>query len=323
MIIVPPISLSPGDLVLPGHTPQMYSEWSPLVVYEAGDRVSTVDGRGWIAAITSYKPPGSAIVRNQGIDPITEEGFFLPYGSQVSPISCLKPNSKDRSFWWVPVLDASGEDLSYDPAYKCLYQPLYEQTTAANTLSVRLSPRYAVDAVCLFNVTGTSASVSISGQSQVQNLVLSNGYTRKDCAFLGLPAYVAGEGSYIDIVIGNPGGTAGLGYICAGRQHNTGMSVYGITMAVTDFSRKERYFDGSTLIIPREYTFDTGYIIDPLTSHIGQIQRLLAKLRTVPSAFIAHPSRQETLVFGYYSDFTLPISSYSHTECAISIKGLV
>lgn len=324
MIVIRPIPISPIDVVREAPAPLIYPLWNEFQTYAVGDMVTSSDGRIWRAPLTSVRMPGESTTYNVGQDPTLQEGFFLPYGSVVYPIVFLRPNPTQLNFWWVGVSSEGLLNAEHTEEYKMFYQPLYEQTVAANEIVVSLHPAFPLDSVALFNLDATSVTVELYGYSRTKSTSYKAGTgRRKEVSFLDLPTYSQSEPGNLKLTISNSGGTAKCGYVCVGTKGEVAMSTSGTSLSIKDYSHKERDTFGNITIIEREYSSQVGFSAYADSNSLGQIRRYLSQLRCTPAAYIAHPDLEETLVFGFYSDFMFAIEEYTDSLITLSVEGLV
>jgi uncharacterized protein (DUF2141 family) len=52
------------------------------------------------------------------------------------------------------------------------------------------------------------------------------------------------------------------------------------------------------------------------------VQKALADIRTTPTVFIGDPNRPETIVYGFYRNFNIVLSTPSISDCTIEVEGL-
>jgi hypothetical protein len=56
---------------------------------------------------------------------------------------------------------------------------------------------------------------------------------------------------------------------------------------------------------------------------VSAVQKLLADIRTTPTVFIGEDDKPETVVYGFYKQFNIVISTPSISDCSIEVEGLV
>jgi hypothetical protein len=53
------------------------------------------------------------------------------------------------------------------------------------------------------------------------------------------------------------------------------------------------------------------------------VQKVLADIRTTATVFVGDPNRPETVVYGFYKQFNIVLSTPSISDCSIEVEGLV
>lgn len=137
--------------------------------------------------------------------------------------------------------------------------------------------------------------------------------------FLDLPTYPAAD---IRIVIDNGAAIARCGEVALGQQKSIGITNYGTTIGIQDYSRKEVDQFGNFIIVERKFAKTADYDVTMQTDSLAAIQRYFADIRALPVVFIGDPDREETVVYGFYKDFRVPIQSPVVTSGNIRAEGL-
>jgi hypothetical protein len=297
-----------------------------METYYIDNRVRASDGTVWKAALSSYILPDTTVVINSNIDPITQTGFFLPYGSVVSPSSFLQPNPTKKNFWWVKVSATATTDYPEEiNEYKLLYTPIYHKTEMADQIVVSARPRYQCNAVAAFGLEAEEVEVSFGSYDEIRLTTVSGGVYVPQEVFMWSPAYSPAGGVPINITISNPGKTAKCGYLCFGYANRLGMGTYTTALSLTDMSHVERNATFGTIdyIIPREYYQRVDFKSWVPTRNIGQLKRLMGQVKSQPAAYFAHPDMRESLILGFYDTFNVAIDSYTDSEISLTVEGLV
>ena len=271
----------------------------------------------WESPFTTITPQSGAPWVNQAIDPDAQEGFFIPYGCAISPPPCLRPDPSQRSFWWIDISTDGLVDAENEEAYAFLFLPAFKQTTLSGPLI--LAPRYRFDALAMFNVEADSATVAMGSYQVTKALTYADSTgLRKEVAFLDLPESTPGSTLTITLTGANK-----LGYLCLGLKNQLGTTQYGTEIGLTDYSHKVRDTFGAMDIIVREYALRVDFKFWSKTRAIGQLRRLMAQLRTTPAAYLARGNVEETLVLGFYHDFSAPIQVGADSDITLTVEGLV
>lgn len=209
-------------------------------------------------------------------------------------------------------------------------------TTNPGSISVTIKPGEVVNSLALFNVQGESVTITMT--DPIEGVVYTNTFSMIDAAVdnwydwffadietmtsivvLDMPAYGTAD---ISVTI-NSSGTAGVGALVAGKVTLIGTSVYGASIGIDDYSRKERDAFGNIVVTPRAYS-DTGdfqIVVD--TDRVAKIKKLLTEIRAKPVVWIGEESYEATIIYGFFKSFDLVYSGPNVSDCQISIEGLI
>lgn len=137
---------------------------------------------------------------------------------------------------------------------------------------------------------------------------------------LDLPVYPLAT---IKITISGSGDIE-VGNIVVGNQLVLGISNYGTSVQLLDFSRKEKDDFGNVVVTEGRNSKLVNYDVTIQKTKVGYVFNQLSQLTTIPSVWVGtEQSDDATLVFGYYRDFQNNISSPTLTDATITIEGLV
>lgn len=137
---------------------------------------------------------------------------------------------------------------------------------------------------------------------------------------LDLPAYGTAQ---LSVTVDNAGDPAACGHLVTGTQADLGVALYGTSVGITDYSRKDTDEFGNALVVERAYSKRAEFDLRLDTARVGAIQRLLASIRARPVVWIGEPSYEATVLFGFFKDFTLSISGPSLSDGTLTVEGLV
>ena len=211
------------------------------------------------------------------------------------------------------------------------------QTTNANTIVTTITPAAVTNAVALLNCDAQTVrvrmidptegvvydrTVSMRDDSLVTDwwhYFFEPILQRQDVVFLDMPSYGTAA---IEITITNTGGTAGCGVAVLGMTQTLGVTVEGAGVGIKDYSRKETDAFGNYIIVPRAFSKRGSFNVKVDRQAIDGVVRTLTDLRTTPVVYVASDDFEGTIVYGYYRDFDVVISSYPVADCNIEIEGL-
>jgi hypothetical protein len=213
-------------------------------------------------------------------------------------------------------------------------------TTNANSINVTITPATVCNAVVLFQVDGSTAQLIVrsSGGTIVYNQTISladysdiNSYYNyffapvsetgaSEIAFLDIPNY---SGASFQLIIDAGSGTASIGEMIIGQKTALAVTNFGTSVGIKDYSVKNIDDFGNVTIVQRAYSKRADYDVTIETSDVSAFTRFLASVRTTPVVYIGDENRSETIVLGYYRDFSIVLSGPSISECSLSVEGLI
>jgi hypothetical protein len=110
-----------------------------------------------------------------------------------------------------------------------------------------------------------------------------------------------------------------------------GDCLYGTEVGIVDYSRKERQFDGSVVLIERGYTDYVSFKVRVPSDKVANVKSVLAANRanlggvyTGQTADGANAGiTQVVTVTGLLNSFTISIDSYEHSTLTLEVEGIV
>lgn len=213
-------------------------------------------------------------------------------------------------------------------------------TSNASTIDVRITPAVVCNSVVLFEVDGSSAQLIVrdAGSTIVYNQTISladfsavNSYFNyffspveetgaSEVAFLNIPNY---SGASFQLIVDAGGGVAQCGEMIIGQKTALAVTNFGTSVGIKDYSVKNIDDFGNVSIIQRAYSKRADYDVTVETTDVSAFTRFLASVRTTPVVYIGDEARSETIVLGYYRDFSIVLSGPSISECSLSVEGLI
>jgi len=213
-------------------------------------------------------------------------------------------------------------------------------TINAGTIDIKVTPATVCNSVVLFNVDGSSARLIVksSGGTTVYDQTISladysaiDGYFNyffsaitetgaSEVAFLDIPNY---SGASFQLIIDAGAGTASCGEFVLGQKTALAVTNFGTSVGIKDYSVKTIDDFGNVSIVPRAYSKRADYDVTVETVDVSAFTRFLASVRTTPVVYIGDENRGETIVLGYYRDFSIVLSGPTISECSLSVEGLI
>lgn len=296
MKIIKPIDITEAVLVASNVPENDYLPWDLATAYLVGERCRQNH--------RLYE----ALLEHSGVD---------PGGTATSPATWL--------------------DLGLDNRWRMFDDTVGSLTTQAGSIAVTLQPGTVINALALFNLQGRTVTVAMSDphEGEVYRRELSlvdagvnNWYDwcfapigrRTDIVLLDLPAYGTAQ---LAVTIDNAEDPAACGHLVTGAQADLGVALYGTSVGITDYSRKDTDDFGNPIVVERAYSKRAEFDLSLDTAQVGTIQRLLASIRARPVVWIGALDYESTVLFGFFKDFNLSISGPSLSDGTLTVEGLI
>ena len=229
-------------------------------------------------------------------------------------------------------------DLGASNRYKMLDNYVSSKTENTGSIAVTVSCG-AADTIALFGLSGTSVQIVVRAGGNVlsdttMDLRLNPVSTWTEYLFgqreyrsdLVTSFYAIRSSLEVDITI--TGGVATCGHVIIGRSIPLGLTQWGASASVEDFSRKDTNDFGETTLVERAWAklleVDL-WVEEGDGAELDRIQSILAKYRATPSVYDFNNyggTRQALIVYGHYRTFELVAQYHTVTHCAIQIEGL-
>lgn len=298
MIIIKPDAITPSILTASNVPETDYATWSAGTYY-AGDRV--------IYAHNIYEA-------------ITTTTAQPDVGVSANPPT------------WIYV--------SADNRYKMFDNGVGTQTVQNGTITATITPNTPYNAVALFGLEAATARLVVKDSGSVtvydETVTLTdysevtNYYTYffaplsstsiSEVAFLDVPYY--GNATY-ELTIDAGTGDAKCGEAVFGTQSSLSVANFGSSIGIKDYSVKTVDDFGNITITQRAYSKRADFDLTIETSLVGAFAKQMADIRATPVVYIGDPNRQETIIYGYYKDFSVVLSNPSISSCSLTVEGLV
>ena len=294
MIIVNPVVISPAMIVSSSAAVSTRTAWNSGTAYVSGNEVY-YNYKDWIAVAASTN---------------------------------VTPGTDDTK--WIEIA-ASNRYAMFDGV-------INNVTTATSPLDVTVDPGSVVNAVSLFQVTANTVQVQVidpvegivydQTEDMQDTSIVIDWYSyffepiaqKSDVSFINLPAY--GSANIRIVADAGTGNNAIIGEAIIGRQRQLGVTNFNTSVSIQDYSRKERDQFGNVIVVERQFAKLADYDVTVETSLVNVVQNTLANIRTTPTVFIGDANRPETIVYGFYRNFNIVLSTPSISECTIEVEGL-
>lgn len=186
----------------------------------------------------------------------------------------------------------------------------------ANAASARIQMVDAIDGTVYDK---TYPLVSYSGITDWYAYFFEPIVRLQDLAITDMPPYV---NSTVTVTLTDAGNTVLCGALIFGLQRNIGGTQYGISTGITDYSIKSQDTFGNYTITPRSFRKRSDVSIWMDNTLIDAIQILLASYRATPIVYIGVDGLANTIIYGFYRDFSINIAYVDKSICTMQLEGL-
>lgn len=138
----------------------------------------------------------------------------------------------------------------------------------------------------------------------------------------GIPPYV---NSHVTVTLTGEG-VISIGNLIMGKSKEIGLTEYGATSGILDFSTKTTDSFGLTSFVKRGFKKTVNLRSFVENSKLNVIQNNLYSIRATPCLWVASNDTrlsESLVVYGYYKDFNTEISYPEHSYITIEIEGLI
>lgn len=213
-------------------------------------------------------------------------------------------------------------------------------TSNPGSIEVLITPGSVVTSVAMFNVLGSSVSITV--EDPVDGVVytyteemtdpndeVTDWYSyffapfsnKSDFIISNLPPYSQAS---VRVVVTAPTGVDALvGSLALGVIEDIGVACYGSSIGILDYTKKDIDEFGNVVTVERGYSKFGDFDIDLDTEDVSRVQKMMADLRAKPCVWIGYANYESTIIYGYYKDFTATIDGPIESSYNLRIEGLV
>ena len=211
-------------------------------------------------------------------------------------------------------------------------------TSQTGTIEVTLRMGELANGVAFFNLLGSTLNVQVDDPVDgivydrdfllQDNSAITSWYAyffepivqRPDVVLTDLPQYRDAD---ILVTVDAGAATARVGEMVVGRVRQLGVTNYGTSVSIQDYSRKERDQFGNTIIVQRRFSKRADFDVTVETSQVFAVQAALAAIRTMPTVYIGDEDKPASVIYGFFRQFNIVYDTPSISSCSIEVEGLV
>ena len=260
-----------------------------------------------------------------------------------------------KNFYWESLIDSN---LNFNPETSALKwvrvsasnkwamfdTRIASETSFAGNLTVSIQPNQRFTSFSLFNVTASAVQVEIldkplaeggvvvySQTKSLRNSLVSNWYAYffeefdmlNEASFNNVPPF---KQAVINItLIKAPSDTyTRIGAFIVGQLFDAGLTRYGASYGIRDYSVKETDEFGVTTFVERNFSKRMNTTVFVENGQLNFLNKLFIQLRAQPTVWVASTDNrfQGTTIFGYLKDWNVEIEYPNHSLISIEIEGL-
>lgn len=210
----------------------------------------------------------------------------------------------------------TGADYNSTNRWKMFDQSYGSQTTNAESIILVLTPGVLINAVAFLNTSGTSIRVqqSVSGYDEtvsLQSHPVDNWYDwyyeeliiEDEALFLDIPPYAS---STLTITISAAGGTAACGVCVIGKEKQLGLTQWGMSKEIQDYSRVVENDFGDIELRRGTYAERLNLDVQLLPGSESEVVRQMKTHRAEPLVFVGSTEFSLSIVYGFLGSWQVP-----------------
>tara|TARA_R110000796_G_scaffold102181_2_gene211055 strand:+ start:453 stop:1373 length:921 start_codon:yes stop_codon:yes gene_type:complete len=196
------------------------------------------------------------------------------------------------------------------------------------------------NSVTLFGLKGRVATLIVSDAtdgevynkdiSLIDNALVNDWFTyffeparvKSEAIFESIPPYANAtyDVTIEDITANKPE----LGQLVLGQEYTLGVTNYGTSVSIEDFSRKERDAFGNAILVERPFAKLIDFDFTVNTNEVRRTAILLETVRALPAVYYAGPEteRYGTTVYGFFRSFSINLNGPAISNVTLEVEGL-
>ena len=248
----------------------------------------------------------------------------------ILPVASTTPPDLDQDKWLF---------LDYTNKYRMFNNVLSDKSSRVGGIHFTLRPSQIVTGIALIGVSASYVRVKVTDPilgvvyeetKSLMDISTVNTYfehfsqpldsAKGAVAFLSLPVAPTG---YIDVYVESGNNLVEVAEVVYGNYTLVGQTNYGTSVGIKSYSRKETDEFGNTRVVKRRNSKYCEYDVTIENIRLATVQKFFSDIDSVPCLFVGNEDLEETIVYGFYSDFKATISFPQISKCALKVEGLV
>jgi len=319
MRVIKPVEITDARLSATNVPENDENEYASGTTYATGDKVMVTDA-GVHRRYESLKDSNT--------------GNYPPDNTTGTAPAWLELGPTNR---WAPFDERVGTVVESSQSYSQSTYGVEADPASPTGVAYTLVPSAPVDSIALFEIGGEFLDIIV--ETAAEGVIYSKRITliepisrstwwhyffepverRRELARFDIPRT---SDATIKAAIHDSGSAAKIGALVIGRRIDLGLTQFGLRTGILDFSRKERDAFGRAVVTRRSFAreMEADFWLD--RSAVPFVQRELAGLRATPAVYEGSPDDPNSLVYGFFLEFSLDIQYPRHATGTIEVEGL-
>jgi len=259
---------------------------------------------------------------------VTTPNIHKIYKSKQNSNLNNDPVTDTTATWW--------SDEGSTNRWKMFNTTVQQQTIKSGGFNVVITPAAIISGLSVVNADCESITVlmvdPVEGTiwNETYSMISDSGITSwydyfftpitrdSDLAVLGLPPYA----NAVLTVTFTGSGDVKCGALVIGVSRTIGISQYGASFGIMDYSTKSTDSAGNVSILAGSFsdTVDVDVIIE--TPRFAEVKKILTDARSVPSVWVVEEDTDGLIVYGYFREFSILMTNPTVSLTTLSIEGL-
>lgn len=277
---------------------------------------ATNDFSDWASGSAPYAEGAEVVHKNQAWESLSSNSDEPDVGAASDPPTWLR--------------------LGWSNQYRMFREGQDSKTTATGDIDVTLDFSPSITTLAALGVTGNTVQLivtdSVEGIVYDETIDLyqpsATGWwefyflpyeVSQVAIFEGIPPYPGAEYNLI-VTANNPTDPVSVGRVVAGTARTLGVTNYGTSIQLQDYSTKERDGFGNLVLVPRRAVNLVDYEVTVQSAQVDYVIRTLKSVLSTPTLVIGETNYGSTITFGVLQDVTQGIDFPSVSDLTVRVE---
>lgn len=144
---------------------------------------------------------------------------------------------------------------------------------------------------------------------------------RTEAVFAEIPPYASAD---FELTLTDEIDDPKVGQIVLGQEYDVGLSKYGTSISIEDYSKKDRDQFGNAIIVERPFAKLVDFDFSVPTERARRTAILLEQIRATPAVYFAGLDTDQygTTVYGYWRKWRVTLDGPTFSDATLEVEGL-